>query len=262
MDFQTQEIYYDMIVERYDQYRARHSQDDSLNEAFAAIPHQSSDLDATVSSKTVSIEASGFGKATLPARELSIIMMAMRKVREAIVASSRADAFALKAYLFIIRATILARHMESYHPALLHLFCKIHPSSPLSRLEYHEFVGYHILDLACRQNDLAQAYDVRNRTGYRDARVETIIHSIVHDNWYKFWNAHRSADKYQKHLMDWHGGSVRKHVIKCLGRSYLVVDKSYVETAAASSWEHLQKETNLGWELNGEAVTIRRMKMK
>lgn len=251
-----------MIVNRYNQYCARPSQDDFPNEVFAAIPHKKSGLDTTVSSKTASIEASQFEKATLSARELSTIMMAMRKVREAIVASSRADAFALKAYLFIIRTAILARHMESYHPALLHLFCKIHPSSPLSRLEYHEFVGYHILDLACRQNDLAQAYNVRNRTGYRDARVETILHSIVHDNWYKFWNAHKSADNYQKHLMEWHGDNIRKHVIKCLGRSYLVVDKSYVETAAASSWEHLQKETNLGWELNGEAVTIRRIKMK
>lgn len=242
-----------MMVDRYTQYCACLSQDDSLIEAFAAISLEKEDVNANkISSMT----------ATQPFRELSIIMMAMRKVREAIVASSRTDAFAMKAYLFIIRAAILTRHMESYHPAILHLFTKIHPTSPLSMLEHHEFVGYNILDLACRQNDLAQAYNVRNRTGYRDARVEMILQAIVHGNWCKFWNAHRSADEYQKRLMEWHRDDVRKHVLKCFGRSYLVVDKSYVETAAASSWEHLQNENCLGWELNGEAVTIRRIKVK
>ena len=189
-------------------------------------------------------------------------MMAMRKLREAIVASSRADAFASKAYTFIIRAAILTRHMESYHPAMLHLFHKIHPSSPLSKLEYHEFVGYHILDLACRQNDLAQAHKVRNRAGYRNARVETVLSAIVHNNWYKFWNAYGSADEYQKRLMKWHADKMRKHIIECFGKSYLVVDKSYVEMAAASSWEDLRKESSLGWELNGETLTIKRIRMK
>jgi hypothetical protein len=209
-----------------------------------------------------SIKASPDGKASQPGRELSTIMMAMRKIREAIVASSRTDAFALKAYIFIIRATILTKHMESYHPAVLHLFRKIHPSSPLSVREYHEFIGYYILDLACRQNDVAQAYDVRNRTQYRDAYVEMILHAVVHDNWYIFWNAQKSADNYQKCLMGWHDDQMRRHALKCIGRSYLGLDKSYVERAAARSWEDLQKEDILGWELDGEAVIIRRTKMR
>lgn len=217
---------------------------------------------ATVSSRTASTEASQCGKATEPDRDLATIMMAMRKIREAVVASSRTDAFALKAYIFIIRAAILTKHMESYHPAILHLFCKIHPSSPLSVVEYHEFIGYYILDLACRQNDIAQAYDVRNRTRYRDARVEKILHAIVHDNWYIFWNAQKSADNYQKRLMEWREDHMRKNALKCIGKGYLGVEKSYVERAAARSWEHLQKEDILGWELNGDAVIIRRTKMR
>lgn len=210
-----------------------------------------------LSSKKPAIKASPFVTTIQPARELSIIMMAMRKMREAIVASSRTDLFAQKAYIFIIRAAILSEHMESYHPAILHLLQKIHPFSPLSKLEHHEFIGYHILDLACRQNDLAQAYDVRNRYDYRDILVEMALSAIVHDNWYNFWNAHRSADDYQKSLIEWRGDKMRKHVVKCFGRSYFAVDKLYIEKSTARSWEYIQKECSLGWKLNGEVVAIK-----
>lgn len=254
LDFTTQEVYYGMIEDRYAECCARLSQDDSLSDSFATL---------SLGNGEVNIKSEKPSKTeTQSVRELSTIMMAMRKLREAIVATSRTDAFAQKAYLFIVRATILTKHMESYHPAILHLLSKIHPTSPLSKNEYHEFVGYHILDLACRQNDVAQAYHVRNRMKYRDTRVEMILHAIVHGNWYQFWNAHESADEYQKRLMEWYVDEVRRHVLDCFRRSYLVVDKSYVEKAAASSWEHLQKTNSLDWEVKGDAVTIRRIKAK
>lgn len=253
LDFKEQEIYYEIIVDRYTQYCARLRPDDSLLDKLAALSLKKEEVKFdNISSKTSSQDV----------RELPVIIMAMRKIREAIVASSRTDSFAQKAYMFIIRATILTKHMESYHPAVLHLFSKIHPISPLSRLEYHEFVGYHILDLACRQNDLARAYHVRNQARYRDARVDMILRAIVHGNWHQFWNAYKSADEYQRSLMEWHIDDVRKHVVKCVGRCYLMVTKSYVETAAASSWQQLQNENSLGWDVNGEVLTIRRPKIK
>ena len=252
LDFKEQEIYYEIIVERYTQYCARLRPDDSLVDALAALSLEKEEVKLDdISSRTSSQDV----------RELSTITMAMRKIREAIVASSRTDSFAQKAYMFIIKAAILTKHMESYHAALLHLLSKIHPTSPLSKLEYHEFVGYHILDLACRRNDLAQAYHVQNRVGYRDPRVDMILRAIVHANWHQFWNAYKSADGYQRSLMEWHINDMRKHVVKCIGRCYLMVTKSYVETAAASSWEHLQKENSLGWDVNGEVLTIRRPKI-
>ena len=115
-------------------------------------------------------------------KELSIIMFAMRKIREAIVATSRTDAFALRAYLFIIRATILVKSMEAYHPALHHLLHNIHPVSHLSAPEQHEFVGYSILDAACRQKDIALAYELRNKYHHRNARVDMVLHALVHEN--------------------------------------------------------------------------------
>ena len=49
-------------------------------------------------------------------RELSVVLQAMRKIREGLVASARVDDFARRVYVFIVRATILTKHMESYHP--------------------------------------------------------------------------------------------------------------------------------------------------
>jgi hypothetical protein len=261
LDFETQESYYKLILSRYRHYCAGLNGNNHLNKAFAAMAIGPAYVGTAVSLPAASSEASS-KRAARSAQDLSTIMMAMRKLREAIVASARTDAFARDAYLHMIRTAIVTKHMESYHPAILHLIRKIHPTSALSRLEYHEFVGYYILDLACRQNDLAQAYDVRIRAGYKDVHVDMILRAVVHDNWHLFWNAHRSATEYQKRLMEWHGDSMRKYVLKCIGRSYLEVEKSFIETAAASSWEHLQKGENLGWELNGELVTIRRIKKK
>src|SRR5439155_7885722 len=78
-------------------------------------------------------------------QELSTTLLAMRKLREGIVASQRIDDFAVRAYVYCIRVAILVKHMESYHPALRHLLRNIHPVHPLSGLELQEFVGYLIL---------------------------------------------------------------------------------------------------------------------
>lgn len=195
-------------------------------------------------------------------RELSVILLAMRKIREAVVASSRTDLFALRAYIFIIRAAISTNQVESYHPALSHLLYKLHPCSSLSAPEEHEFVGYYILDLSCRQSDLARAFEVRNAYRYRDATVEMVLRALVHGNWLIFWKIEQLADIYQKRLIEYGEDKVRKNALRCLGRSYLSVEKAYVERVAGRDWEKLREQECSGWDLEGETITIRRMKRK
>lgn len=260
LDFRTQEAYYNRIVDRYMQFCATAGRSVALDQAFATLAIQDgrpNDATPFFHAPHNSMESTHMPQIS---RELSTIMLAMRKTREAIVATSRTDSFALRAYLFIIRATILTKHMESYHPALLHLLRNIHPSSALSASEQHEFVGYHILDVACRQGDLAAAYELRNKYHYKDTRVETVLHALVHDNWFMFWRVERLVDGYQKRLMEWSNDSMRKHALKCLGKSYLSAEKAYVEKVAERDWEQLKKKDSVGWELNGEIVTIRRVK--
>jgi hypothetical protein len=195
-------------------------------------------------------------------RELSIILMAMRKLREAIVASARKDLFAVRAYIFIIRATILEEHMESYHPALLHLLYRIHAVTALSDSEYSEFVGYYILDLACRQDDLSAAYEASIRFHYMDVKVNAVLRALVHGDWCAFWRIKDLMTTYQKGLLEWAEEGMRKRALDCLGKSYLTVDKEYLERVVRRSWEELVRSNSTQWQLNGNVITIKNIKRR
>lgn len=255
LDLKVQESYYNEIVKRYMAFCASTGSRDELETQFAS-------LSLTEDADRQALKASvGSAKMSNRSQELSTILFAMRKVREAIVATHRADTFAQRAYIFIIHAAILTKHMESYHPALTYLLNTIHPRRPLSSTELQEFVGYQVLDLACRQYDLAAAYALKNKHKFRDRRVSEVVNAMAHDNWFQFWRIRRLVDGYQKKLMEWAEEGMRLHALKCLGRSYLSADKSYVEKCAERSWESLKRD-GVGWELQGQTVIIRRPKAR
>ena len=191
-----------------------------------------------------------------------MIIQAMRKIREGIVASHRLDDFTTRVYRFIIRATILLRHMPSYHPALLHLLHNVHPVVPLSSAELNEFVGYYILDLACRQNDLAAAFEIQHRYEYRDRSVALLLKALVHGNWFLFWRVKASMDESQRCLLDSADDRVRRNAVNALSRGYLKAQRTYVERATNCAWIDLEVQDSLNWVLEGETVTMRRAQRK
>ena len=191
-----------------------------------------------------------------------MILMAMRKLREAIVASTRNDTFALRAYDFMIRATILMKHMESYYPALLHLLRNIHPVTPLTASEHHEFVGFCILDLSCRQNDLAAAYRVGCRYNYKNARVGAVLKALVHGNWYAFWKVKPLMSGLQQRLLEYGEEWMRRRSLDCLGKSYLSVDRRFLERSVQRRWEELKEKNYMDWQLEADVVIIRMIRKK
>lgn len=186
----------------------------------------------------------------------------MRKIREAIVASARKDLFALQAYAFIIRATILMRHTESYHPALLHLLRNIHPVIALTASEHHDFVGFYILDVSCRQNDLATAYKVGCHYNYKNIRVEAVLKALVHGNWFSFWKAKLLMSSHQQMLLEYAEERMRQRALDCLGKSYLSVDREFLERSAQRRWKEIKEKSNVQWQLAADVVTIRQIKPK
>lgn len=251
MDSGAQETYFQKVVERF----GRLSRVNEIDTAFASLS-----LDgASGSGERVAAPWSGQTPVQTE-RELSTIIQAMRKLREGILASGRLDVFARGVYVFIIRATILAKHMESYHPALLHLLYRIHPATPLATSDLHEFVSYYILDLGCRQADLGAAFAVRYRLGYVDERVEMVLKALLHGDWWLFWRMRDRMDEYQKRLMEWADHRVRKHALNCLGKAYLKVDVEYAEEACNRAWGDLKKVDKVEWELDRHVVMIRRVK--
>lgn len=283
LNFKTQENYYTKIVDRYMSFCSDAGRSDELLRRMSQLSVQSSGAIQQAPAKPLkglasSIYASPNTKLTNPlsqlpsvpkkpvehdsSKDLSMLTMSMRKLREGIVASNRIDEFSTQAYIFCIRLSILIKHMESYHPALLHLLHRMHTVRPLSRLDLQEFAGYLILDLACRQQDLAQAHVVRIRYGVKDTKILAVLGALAHENYYVFWQVKRSVDGHKAKLMEYAEEAIRLHALKCLGRSYFTVSLRFLEQMTGSTWAALVKENKVGWELNGGEVIIRKPKAR
>lgn len=197
-----------------------------------------------------------------PSPELQVIHAAMRKLREAIVASRRLDSFAQRAYVFIIRAAILTRSWEAYQPSILYLLEQIHRQCSLPAPELNEFAAYHVLDLACRQSNFNTAFIIRLTYHVKDRRVDMVLRSLISDDWVMFWRMRNRVDGYQRCLMGWAEDKMRLHALKCLGRTYFTAKKVFVEEATEKNWDELVKN-GVGWELkDANTVIIRRPKSK
>ncbi|MCJ1350542.1 MAG: hypothetical protein MMC33_000523 [Icmadophila ericetorum] len=268
LDPKTQESYYNKIVSRYMQFCAKAGRsDDALDQAFASLS-----LSANASSKPEKKNGHGNQQERMIAtekdeangRELTILLSAMRKLRESIVAASRVDTFAQRAYIFTIRSAILCSSYESYYPALLHLLFRIHLHTPLPTPELDEFVGYYILDTACRLGDLGRAYEIKIAWRFKNQVVEGILRALVHDDWVQFWKMKSRVDGYMRKLVECAEQGVRTHALKCLGRSYLSAERVYVERCTGRSWGLLKEIDGVGWELQdgSDRVVIRRIKVR
>jgi hypothetical protein len=259
-----------------------------LETEFAKLSMSSSDTVSRITAaKTSSTTASPTSTPSPPhpkpepSPELALIHTAMRKLREGLVASSRADGFTRSTYLFLIRAAVLARAWEAYTPAISHLISHVHPSSSLSQSEWNEVTAYHILDLACRQHDLQGALALRRARGLQPRAdsgsgsdiahiIDEILRALTHDEWFRFWRAKKHADGYIRVIMEFAEEGVRVHSLKCLARSYFTAEKEYVEKTAGRTWKELVDE-GVGWELevdegedwseSKETVVIRRAKV-
>lgn len=190
---------------------------------------------------------------------LPLLLTALRKLREGLVASARHDSFAVQVYLFNIRLGILTCHPETYHPALLHLLRAIHPIHPLTAVELSEAVSYLILDAACRRGDLATAYALRNKYRLKDAKVDAVLAALVRDDWVSFWRVRKEVDGHRAKLLEFAERDVRRRMLKAFGRAYLSVDKAFLERSADMGWDELKTGYGVGWEVDGERVVIRRV---
>lgn len=197
------------------------------------------------------------------------LLFSMRKLRESLIATHRADEFALEVYLFIIRFAILQREPESYHPSILSLLWNRELSSgPVREMARKEVAGWLILDLACRQEDMASAWDtyfdyigvmVRGDGG---EVIGTVLRCLVSDDWYAFWTLKAKLDRYQSALVGFADGRMKKLAVGCLRKAYLKIDMGFVHRATGSLWKVLKQEEVVGWEEEGDVLIVRKTKGK
>lgn len=257
LDFKTQERYYTKIVERYMTFCSDAGERDELLRRFASL-----DLEENAAITPPSPLPPSTIIPPSDTKALSDVMMALRKLREAIVASARVDDFAVQAYLFCIRLAILVQHPESYHPAILHMLRRMNPPQNLTSIELQEVLGYLVLDTACRRSQLAEAYALRHKYKLRDAKVDAALDALAHDNYVAFRRVKRSVDGHKARLMEFAEGDMRVHTLKCFGRTYLSVELEFLERSAGAKWEDLVRRDGVGWQLEGMKVIIRKVKAK
>ncbi|KAI5299737.1 hypothetical protein KEM56_002996 [Ascosphaera pollenicola] len=293
LDPDAQEAYYKQLVHRYMRFCSVNSKD--LDGAFLSLPKNRSD-DPTKNppvamlppqQRTRSISKSHLhhhhkfesfkshhSGSTSSAeirysasKELSILLLSLRKLREAILATGpkTSVAFARRVSNFCIRTGLLARHPPSYYPPLERLIRQLETRPGYLELsEVKEFVTYMILDYACRQDNLEAAFALRARSkeefGYQDSIVDNILKALTQGNWILFWKTRNQADGYSKALIYWAVDGVRRRALKAVGRSYLQVPVEYiVETCAGEkgSWEELAEKEQLGWRREGDKILIK-----
>jgi hypothetical protein len=270
---QFQQRYYTAIVDRYLAICTDAGERNALLERFASLdlaekpqsaPGNASTTTLSSGTSTSSARTSNPTPSLAPtsSRDLGDILFSLRKLREAIVATMRADTFAAQAYLFATRLAVLTRQPDSYHPALQHLLRFIHPRHPLTSSELREVVSYLVLDAACRRGALAEAYALRRLYGLRDGKVDAVLRALVADDWVLFWRVKGSVDGHMAALMDTAVPLVRRHVLKAFGRAYLAVGVEFLERSAGTKWDALVTDDGVGWNLDDGKVVIRKIQAK
>lgn len=209
------------------------------------------------------------GIASSAGKELSTLLLSLRKLREAILATSSKTtvAFSQQVHIFCIRTGLLAQHPPSYYPPLERLLKDLHtPSDPLSESDLHEFTRYLILDYACRQGNMQAAFSCRTvskaKFHFQSSTVDRVLSSLMHDNWVLFWKAHAEVDGYTRSLMDWASDFVRRKALKAIAKAYLMVDVNYIIQCCTGkeggcTWEQLVDQEGLGWKREGNKIIIR-----
>ncbi|PWY92493.1 hypothetical protein BO70DRAFT_357628 [Aspergillus heteromorphus CBS 117.55] len=255
------------------EFCARHQK--GLDAAWASLPSSASS-DAT-SNPPASLPSSG-EKPTAPhnpaaSTELSTILLSLRKLREAVVATASTVpiAFSQHVYILSIKISIQARHPPSYYPSLRRLLEELHSAShPLPDSDLRDVVSYLLLDYACRQEDMAAAYQLRARArreyGFQSSIIDRVLTALAHDNWVEFWRVRKEVDSSMRAVMNWAEDRVRRLALKAVSKAYLSTDARWITEGCTGdrnwTWEKLAAAENLGWEKDGDKIIIKRPKKK
>lgn len=206
--------------------------------------------------------------------ELSTLLLSLRKLREAILATAKETPieFIQRVHIFSIRLSIRARHPPSYFPSLRYSLERLHTRAhPLRQTDLNDVVSYLILDYACRQNDMVSALELRAHArrdfAFADTEIDQALCALMHGNWVLFWRVRKNVDSSKQAVMDWAMAQMRRRALKAVGSAYLSVPVELVVGECTGydedwTWEKLVEHENLGWEKEGERIIIRRPKIR
>jgi len=194
------------------------------------------------------------------------LLLTLRSLREALLATSRLDDFSKDVYMFTARTAILLQHKESYLPSLLHLLHNIHPNNSLTEEELAEFAGYYVLHLVCEMGNFNEAYIIRRQfrvlCGNGDAGasctwgdVDAILRALVRNDYWSWAKLRGKVGLEMRRLMEMGEERVLKRAVACLGKTYFEVERGWVEGVVGMEVGEVmgRVEGAGGWVVTGEA---------
>lgn len=249
-DEKTQEWYYDQITARVLDLYSKHSPD-KVTESLSNLTLSGSETSRGTSSRTTGAED------LFPQGEVDIILLALRKLREATLASAP-SATTSKYSAFSIRTSILFNDPKSYAPALEHLL----RTHVLPEALQREFLGYHLLDLVCRQGKFADAFSIlvrcRDDVSKRDLverQLRDTILAVVRDNPIQYFRMIPKLDGRQRRIAMFAEKRLVQTVLKAVAKSYMQIDTvCLLNLTGRSRWEELQQQFHVGWDRTADGV--------
>ncbi|KAL9085469.1 MAG: hypothetical protein Q9159_004664 [Coniocarpon cinnabarinum] len=199
-------------------------------------------------------------------QELTILLSAMRKLRESLVATKRFDSFTNSAYLFIIRSTISVEHHEAYYPALLHALRVLDHDCRFTESQREELAAYAVLDVAGRQNALREAWETAwrhklftsedrspshqssqqaaSKPPPQEARghhIRAVLRAAIHVDVLAFHRCKVYLSRNEQILLRPLEERLTSTAVVCLQRGYFAAELGYVEKVLDLSWSNREE---------------------
>ncbi|KAK9327717.1 hypothetical protein V1520DRAFT_348119 [Lipomyces starkeyi] len=191
---------------------------------------------------------------------LDHVVLGLRKLREAVIASGPPTPFAKKLLLFSVRVTVLLGHYQSYLPAMKRLLDDVHPVIPLSAAERYEIGGLYVLHLVHFSNDLTAAYDAMQHYDlFDDLALRQVLRAWA-DVDYVLWRRRYDAepDSGRRRIMAFGDRIMAIETLKRLGTAYFFMQKDEIEKLTGRRWIDCVEKLGCGWRLEETGRVVMR----
>ncbi|KAK9468233.1 hypothetical protein V1512DRAFT_259034 [Lipomyces arxii] len=207
---------------------------------------------------TVSISKSGHDSFEDGRADLNKVILGLRKLREALLATRDRSEFAKEVLLFTVRVTTLLGHYESYIPAMKRLLEE--DVVELTSAERYEIGGLYVLHLAHFNNDLTAAYDAMLRHDLLDDLALRQVLRAWDDCDYVLWRRRfiTEPDPGRHRMMAFGDTAIAVGSLKRIGRAYFFMQKTELETLTGWPWQDCVDQLECGWRLEDSGRVVMR----
>ncbi|KAK9235514.1 hypothetical protein V1525DRAFT_260991 [Lipomyces kononenkoae] len=196
------------------------------------------------------------------ARKMALdqVVLGLRKLREAVIASGPPTPFAKKVLLFSVRVTVLLGHYQSYLPAMKRLLDDVHPVIALSAAERYEIGGLYVLHLVHFSNDLTAAYHAMHQYDlFDDLALRQVLRAWA-DVDYVLWRRRYDGepDSGRRRIMAFGDRTMAIETLKRLGTAYFFMQKDEIERFTGRQWTDCVQKLGCGWRLEETGRVVMR----